>query len=403
MSKPPLISRRLLLTGLWFAGTSAAWAQVKRGSDQGIGGTGITRGNDQGIGGTGIVGVIQRFGSIYVNGERIAYAADVPVRIDGVPASTKALRIGQLARVVAIRQADGTLATRSIGIASEVAGPIDAVKGGEMTVLGQRVLSSGKESWRKAGTNVAVFGLRRSDGVIVASHVEPRAGGTARIAGLVERGIEGLHVGGLKLSGADPALVGRRALIEGTVIQGTTLQVARGRVDDFSDLAGATRLSVEGYVQRVGGNLQFGSGIIARDVSRFAPPAGEARVVVNGVLDPSRGLQVESVQSVDRFPGSSMQSPGQGRSPGSSITNPGPRGTPGGSGSPGGPAGPGPGGSPPAGGPSGPAPGGGPMEPPGGGAGGPFGPGGGMGGPGGGFGGPGGGMGGGGMGGGGRR
>src|SRR6266567_550661 len=85
MSRPPLISRRLLLTGFWLAGTAIARAQVKRGTDQGIGGTGITRGDDHGIGGTGIVGVIQRFGSIYVNGERIAYASDVPVRIDGEP------------------------------------------------------------------------------------------------------------------------------------------------------------------------------------------------------------------------------------------------------------------------------------------------------------------------------
>lgn len=408
MSKPPLISRRRLLTGLWLAGTSAAWAQVawaqvKRGTDQGIGGTGLTRGDDHGIGGTGIVGVIQRFGSIYVNGQRVAYASDVPVRIDGEPASTRALRIGQVARVVATRQADGTLATRSIAIASEVAGPIETVKAGEMTVLGQRVLSSGTETWRRSGTHVAVYGLRRSDGAIVASHVEQRSGSAARVAGLVERGTEGLHIGGLKLSGADPALVGRRAQVEGSLMQGTTLQVSRARVDDFSDLAGARRLSIEAYVQRVGANLQLGSGIVARDVSRFAPSAGEARMVVNAVLDPSRGLQVESVQSVDRFPGSSMQGPGQGpaRSPGSSITNPGPRGTPGGN--PGGPAGTPPGGSPPSG-PSGPVPGGGSMEP-GGGAGGPLGPGGSLGGPGGslGGGGLGGGLGGGGLGGGGRR
>jgi len=43
MTKPPIISRRLLLAGFWLAGTSAVWAQVKRGSDQGIGGTGISR------------------------------------------------------------------------------------------------------------------------------------------------------------------------------------------------------------------------------------------------------------------------------------------------------------------------------------------------------------------------
>ncbi|MFH1340388.1 MAG: hypothetical protein ABIL01_04105 [Pseudomonadota bacterium] len=71
MTDRPVISRRSLLAGLWLAGTSFAWAQVRRGDDHGIGGTGITRGNDQGIGGTGIVGVIQRFGSIFINGERI--------------------------------------------------------------------------------------------------------------------------------------------------------------------------------------------------------------------------------------------------------------------------------------------------------------------------------------------
>src|SRR6266849_2994094 len=130
MTKPPIISRRLLLAGFWLAGTSSLWAQVRRGTDQGIGGTGISRGDDHGIGGTGIVGVIQRFGSIFVNGERISYAPDVPVRIDAV---------------------------------SEVVGPIESVKDGEMTVLGQKVAWTGRENWRRVGTQVAVSGLRRTD------------------------------------------------------------------------------------------------------------------------------------------------------------------------------------------------------------------------------------------------
>src|SRR5882672_5757125 len=127
MTKPPIISRRLLLTAFWLAGTSAAWAQVKRGNDHGIGGTGISRGDDHGIGGTGIVGVIQRFGSIFVNGERVSYAPDVPVRIDGEAASVKALRIGHVARVVAQRQANGTLSTNRVDTVSEVVGPIESV------------------------------------------------------------------------------------------------------------------------------------------------------------------------------------------------------------------------------------------------------------------------------------
>ena len=119
MTKPPIISRRLLLAGFWLAGTSSLWAQVKRGTDQGIGGTGISRGDDHGIGGTGIVGVIQRFGSIFVNGERIGYAPDVAVRIDGEAASVKALRIGHVARVVAQRQANGMLTTNRIDLLDE--------------------------------------------------------------------------------------------------------------------------------------------------------------------------------------------------------------------------------------------------------------------------------------------
>ena len=143
MTKPPIISRRLLLTAFWLAGTSAAWAQVKRGNDHGIGGTGISRGDDHGIGGTGIVGVIQRFGSIFVNGERVSYAADVPVRINGEAASVKALRIGHVARVLARPQANGILTTNRIEAVSEVIGPIESAQPGEMMVLGQKVLWAG--------------------------------------------------------------------------------------------------------------------------------------------------------------------------------------------------------------------------------------------------------------------
>ncbi|MBW5435692.1 hypothetical protein FXB41_13125 [Bradyrhizobium canariense] len=400
MSRPPLLSRRLLLTGFWLAGTAIAHAQVKRGTDQGIGGTGIKRGDDHGIGGTGIVGLIQRFGSIYVNGERITYADDVPVRIDGEAAGLKALRIGQLARVVATRQADGTLVTRNITIASEVAGPIEAVKGNELTVLGQKIVASDKEKKLRAGTQVAVYGLRRTDGVIVASLVEPRRGTAERVTGLVERGPDGLRIGGLKLNGVDPQLVGQRVQIEGSSRQGA-MQALRTRIDDFSDLAGASRLSIEAYVQRSGSNLQLGSGLIARDGSRFGPAAGEARMVVNGAFDRARGLQVDSARAIGPGPGSPPQGPGgagnTGRSPGGSILHPNrPATTPGGSQpvvpgttAPGSSPGPAPGSAPTGQGPGGPSGPGGFGAP----SGGPIGPGGGMGG--GGFGGPGGGMGGG--------
>src|SRR5258707_12123824 len=139
MTKQPVISRRSLLMGLWLARSSSAWAQVRRGSDQGIGGTGITRGHDQGIGGTGIVGIIRRFGSIFVNGERISYAPNVLGRIDGEPASAMGPKVGHLARVLALPQAKGSLITLGIKLVRWVLGPIESVKDGQMTVLGQRI------------------------------------------------------------------------------------------------------------------------------------------------------------------------------------------------------------------------------------------------------------------------
>ena len=237
------------------------------------------------------------------------------MRIDGEPASTKVLKIRHLVRVLALPQANGLLTTGGISVVSEVAGPIETVKGGEMAVLGQRVIWVGRESWRRLGTNVAVFGLRRTDGVIVASLVEPRSDAASRVSGLLERARDGLRIGGLRLDGVDAALVGQRVQAEGRVAQGV-MQVSRAKRDDLSDFTGASRLSIEAYVRRVGGNLQLGSGYVARGVPRFEP-ANDTRVVVNAVFDPLGSLHVESVQSVEKFPGSSMRGTGgTGRTPG---------------------------------------------------------------------------------------
>lgn len=405
MTKGPLISRRLLLMGVWLAGTSSVVAQsrsgsdqgiggtgISGGSDQGIGGTGISRGNDHGIGGTGIVGVIQRFGSIFVNGARIAYAPDVPVRIDGAPASAKALRIGQVARVVAVSQTNGTLATRAINVTSEVAGPIESVRAGAITVLGQTVITAGSESSHRVGAQVAVYGLRRTDGIIVASLVEPRHeskshASTGRVTGVLEHDQAGFRIGGLRVSGVNAALAGQRVQAEGQVTQGV-MRVSRAQADNLADLAGAQRLLIEAYVRRAGSELQLGSGYVARDVSRFAPTSGEARVVVDAVRDSSGTLRVESVQSVSSFPGTSLQGPHAPAQPPGGAPGPGSPGAPGGR--PGGPGGTGggpgqPGGMPPGPGepPSGPGAFGSPGGAPGGGLGPPGGPGGGGPGPGG--------------------
>ncbi len=108
-------------------------------------------------------------------------------------------------------------------------------------------------------------------------------------------------------------------------------------------------------MRRVGSGLQLGSGYVAHDASRFQPTTGgDMRAVVSAVFDASRGLQVESIQSVGKFPGASMEGPGApGRGSGSPAGAP--QHGPGGAGAPGGglnspgggpnaPGGPGPGG-----------------------------------------------------------
>jgi hypothetical protein len=157
--------------------------------------------------------------------------------------------------------------------------------------------------------------LRRTDGVIVSSLVEQRRDATTRVSGPLERDRNGLRIGGLRLNGVDAALVGRRVQAEGSVTQGV-MQVSRIRRDDLSEFSGASRLSIEGYVRRVGSNLQFGSGYVAHDSGRFES-SGNARVVVNAVFDSSRGLRVESIQSVNKFPGASMRGTRPERTPGS--------------------------------------------------------------------------------------
>lgn len=369
MSPRTTFTRRWFMAGLSLAGIAPAWAQSSHG-DQGIGGTGMSARPDGGIGGTGYIGIIQRFGSIVVNGERISYPPGVAVTIDGQDASAKALRIGHMTRVVALARDDGGLTTSRIDVVSEVVGPIQAVSSSRIIVLGQSVDVSGLRGVYRRGARVAVFGLRRTDGVVVASLTQPRRGSAGRVAGVLEDDGAALLIGNLRITGIDPSLVGQRVVAEGPVSRGV-MRATKAWADDITDIPGVGRLVIEAFVKRTGDRLQVGPDQIARDRTRFDPAGAEARVVIEATRDASGMLQVEAVRSPDRS------------GPGPSGPEPrGPAGGPGGPGGPNGARGQGPGGPP--GGPSMPAEGGGspagpsggpgpagPGAPPGGGPGGP--------------------------------
>ncbi len=138
----------LALVGLPLAGSPAA--------DGGIGGTGAPASgpaiSDRGIGGTGIVGVITGFGSVFVNGLEVAYTPSTPLTVDGVAEPDAALRVGQLAAIVASE--DRGLHAVSIDVRHEVSGPVTSVDagGGMLVVAGQPVaIDSGTQGLQGMG------------------------------------------------------------------------------------------------------------------------------------------------------------------------------------------------------------------------------------------------------------
>ncbi|KQP31054.1 hypothetical protein ASF49_10745 [Methylobacterium sp. Leaf104] len=285
--------------------------------DQGIGGTGARPSQppgdgqdgegDRGLGGTGVIGTIRKFGSIIVNDLRIAYPKDVLVRIDGRPASAGDLRIGHVVRVVAL-EAGSALSTRRIDVTSEVVGPVEAVRPGGLTVLGQRVAlpTAQRDGWT-LGERVAVSGLRRPDGVVVASLVERRPEGPARVAGLVRRGPDGTPmIGALRLLGADAGPAGRRVIVSGDPT-GTGLTVTGQEEAHALFAPGLRRVSIEAYVGRNARGLQLGSGLdVAGRPDPGLPRRGSVRAVVTA--EPSRDgrLNVESL----RIDGRGSERPG---------------------------------------------------------------------------------------------
>ncbi len=318
MAPPP--HRRSVLRLLAGAAGLLPWSARPQDAprDQGIGGTGARPapppaepplgGGDRGLGGTGVIGTIRRFGSIIVNDLRIAYPQDVAVRIDGEAASAAALKIGQVVHVVA-RPGPGGLSTQRIDVTSEVVGPVESAAPGRLVVLGQRVMTDGLPGEWAAGTRVAVSGLRRPDGVIVASLVEPRGSGPDRVAGPVRRNGDGtLAIGGLRLQGADALPPGKRALVTGSVEAGT-MRVTNAAQGGLPFSAGLRTLSIEAYIGRAGSRLDLGSGFaVTGRPGAAVPKQGSVRAVVTARVAPDGALTMERLRADERI---APQPPGQ--------------------------------------------------------------------------------------------
>ena len=378
----------MALAAAGLAAPFQSWPAASQNSgDRGIGGTGFapaSGSDDRGIGGTGFVGTIQRFGSIIVNDQRISYSPSASVTIDGRKASARELRLGQVVSVAAERTLQGELRTSEIAVSHEVVGQIRSVSSSTLNILNQRIDTSllDARSFRP-GMRVAVSGLRRLDGSIVASLVETARPGADRIAGLVEADENGLWIDGLKLRDADRAWIGRRVVLTGHPTS-SGFAATSGMVEALPVARGVSRLSVEAYLRREYDQLRLGSGLTVPGSAAMGDLelGSIAKAFVELSIDSTGQFSLTAIR-LENGGSQGSGGPGGPGAPGSGIGSPaGPGGGgrsggpgsggfgggPGGGGLGGGPAGNGPGGSGPGGaGPGGGGPGG---NGPGGGAGG---------------------------------
>ena len=280
----PKLRRRnffqLLMVSPLMAASSAGAGQKPIGAsaDEGIGGTGqsVNGETDHGIGGTGAFGAIQRFGSIFVNGHRITYAPDVPVDIDGAQAKADALRLGHVVRVV-LKGSFEKPSASAIHVTSEVIGPIERIGSKDISVLSQTIEFAPRLHKTKLGLGkvVAVHGIRKPDGTIVATRIESRPANSEFVLRGVARGRKGrLQIGNLLINVPVASLADRRVIVNFERRE-SGLEVKRLGLEDLVPGLRRGLVSVETYGQKAGKAIIAGVGVqLQPSTFREASPGG---------------------------------------------------------------------------------------------------------------------------------
>ncbi|SCB27341.1 DUF5666 domain-containing protein [Rhizobium hainanense] len=232
--------------------------------DHGIGGTGnsLKGGDDHGIGGTGIFGTIKRFGSIYVNGHRITYSPDVPIYLDGIRANARAMRLGQVVRVALAGSLASPVAS-AIYVTSEVTGRVESIDTHGLVVLSQRIELTPQTSLPKLklGMIVSVYGIRKPDGVIVASLIERRSRRThPLLRGVATNDSGRLKIGDLTLDLSSDHLVGRRVVVDFAGGSGD-LHILRVKEEELVPGLNNGNINIETYAESDGHAVNLGIGI----------------------------------------------------------------------------------------------------------------------------------------------
>ncbi|QQD72098.1 DUF5666 domain-containing protein [Acidithiobacillus ferrivorans] len=292
----------------------------------GIGGTGIQPG---GIGGTGItaLGVIQRFGSIYVNGREYALSPQTRYSVDGAAGTAKDLHLGD--RVTVQAAADGRTIAQEVRVDHAVIGRVTEVNAAkrQFTILGETfqadekisiaVRNSGQSLPFKilqVGDVVSVSGLNRGGGYWLATAITrlyPADAAPARVPLLLRGQVDALYpdqntleVGATKLKVNGALLraiqVGQSVVVRGEYTDGET------RVESVSPTALAVqdvgnRVSLVGYLDR-GGSGWTSDGVSLVESPHTLYANGDAAdmragsmVAINGEVKAPGVVAVESV------------------------------------------------------------------------------------------------------------
>jgi len=294
--------------------------------DDGIGGTGISAGGD-----VGVIGTITGFASICVGELEIHYGPGTPVLMDGQPATDAELAVGQVVEVVATGTGSEVNARR-IAVRHIVVGPVTGIDGehSRIDVIGQTVQLSPAtrdEGNEQESTTAAAFplhsfvtvsGMRRADGVVMASRiVKTDARHLVQVVGTLTKSDSGmLAIAGTPIRAEGSLSVGDELNVVGVwdgraIVARTVESIPRVPFDGR-----VTRVEIEGYARASAtGQLQIGPFSVELPSSgapgALAPPASDARVRIHAVVR-DRHVIVERLGILE-LPSRSMPPPQGGR------------------------------------------------------------------------------------------
>ena len=278
------------------------------------------------MGGTGIIGVITGFGSICVNGEKIAYDATTQIKTDGYSTDSGILRKGHFASVYAIETPGGLLA-ESIVIDHALEGPMTdinvdqnslsvlgiKVKWGADTYFMENMDNPISPSSLKKDDNLAVSGLWISPDLVMATRIDKdtedaHVGASGVIHQITAQGfrINNIPFRVIRPDLITPDAAGRTAYIRGqwtgSEIQADLVEVSLPT--PYSDRA--KRLNIDGYINQTINQDQFkmlGSIVVTTTekteyLHRDGPLSEGMRVRVQGSVNRQQQLTAEQVHII---------------------------------------------------------------------------------------------------------